>query len=112
MRREEKGVRDGKEAAGKAGTGAGPSVISGSRLRPLNAPLPLRVEVGEDGFPTVVRLDHRPRSVTSVREAWRIDDEWWRRPISRWYLTLVLEDGRLVTVFRDLVGGGWYLQEG
>ncbi len=43
-------------------------------------------------------------------------EEWWReRPIRRTYFTLVVEDGRAVTVFRDELGGleaggGWFEQ--
>ena len=48
----------------------------------------------------------------AVLEVWRIDDEWWRRPIHRRYLSLLLEGGRPVTVFQDLMDGSWYLQEG
>jgi hypothetical protein len=42
-------------------------------------------------------------------KTWRIDDEWWRtRPVSRLYYSLLLEDGRTVTVYRDLVSGRWF----
>ena len=44
-------------------------------------------------------------------ENWRIDDEWWReRPVSRVYYSLLLEEGRTVTVYRDLVRGKWWRQ--
>jgi hypothetical protein len=46
----------------------------------------------------------------AVRERWRIDDEWWRHPLSREYLTMVLEDGRSLTLYLDLVQGGWWIQ--
>jgi hypothetical protein len=48
--------------------------------------------------------------VEAVRETWRIDDEWWRRPISRVYHTVVLEDGKSVTLYQDLAAGGWFMQ--
>jgi hypothetical protein len=48
--------------------------------------------------------------VASVRESWRIDDEWWRRPISRLYHDVVMESGQPVILYRDLVDGGWYVQ--
>ena len=51
-----------------------------------------------------------PYRVASILEEWRIDDEWWRTPISRRYVTLVLENGRTVTIYEDLVEGGWYRQ--
>ena len=46
----------------------------------------------------------------TVRETWRIDDEWWRRLLSRRYHDVVLEDGRCVTLYQDLVEQRWYLQ--
>jgi len=46
-----------------------------------------------------------------VLETWRIDDEWWReRAVSRTYFSLLLEDGRTVTLFRDLVSRRWWQQ--
>jgi hypothetical protein len=53
-----------------------------------------------------------PRRVARIREIWQIDDEWWRDPVSRRYATLILEDGLTATVYRDLMTGRWYLQEG
>jgi hypothetical protein len=49
--------------------------------------------------------------VESIVETWRIDDEWWReKPVSRQYWRVVLEDGRVVDVYRDLVVGNWWRQ--
>jgi hypothetical protein len=53
----------------------------------------------------------RQLGVEAVRETWRIDDEWWRREISRRYHTVVLEGGRSLTLYQDLTRGGWYLQD-
>ena len=40
---------------------------------------------------------------------WR--DEWWReRPVSRLYFEVALEDGRTLTVYRDLANCEWYRQ--
>ena len=51
------------------------------------------------------------RDVSAVQDRWRLDDEWWReRPISRLYHTLVLEDGTLLVVYRDLLADAWYAQ--
>jgi len=81
------------------------------RVRPLNRPRPLRVEAGEDGRPIAVYLSGRRYAVESVLEAWRIDDEWWReRAISRVYFSLLLEDGRTVTVYCDLLRKRWFRQ--
>jgi hypothetical protein len=49
--------------------------------------------------------------VESVVETWRIDDEWWReKAVSRRYWRVVLEDGRVVDVYRDLITGKWWRQ--
>ena len=49
--------------------------------------------------------------VDTVREEWVVEDRWWTaRPLRRRYFEVVLIDGRNVVLFRDLVGGGWFLQ--
>ncbi len=81
------------------------------RIRPLNRPRPVRVEAGEDGQPIAVYLSNRRYAMETVLEIWRIDDEWWReRPVSRVYFSLLLEGGRTVTVYRNLVSGRWAMQ--
>jgi hypothetical protein len=50
--------------------------------------------------------------VAVVRERWRIDDEWWRRTISREYRTIVLDDGKVITLYHDLLDGAWFAQRG
>jgi hypothetical protein len=65
------------------------------------------------GVPIAVRTERRFRAVEAVRETWRIDDEWWRRPIARRYWALVLDGGALVTVYRDLEAEPprWFVQD-
>ena len=64
------------------------------------------MEADEQGRPIAVYLSGQRLAVEAVLETWRIDDEWWReRPVSRLYFGLLLEDGRTVTVYRDLVTG-------
>jgi hypothetical protein len=75
--------------------------------RRLGAPKPAAVAAGERGVPAAVDAV----AVDSVREEWVVEDRWWTgRPLRRRYFELVLIDGRNVVVFRDLVGGGWFLQ--
>jgi hypothetical protein len=57
-----------------------------------------------------VRGSERTGKVAAIRETWRIDDEWWRRPISRLYYEVVLENGRILTLYHDLLEGGWWEQ--
>ena len=82
-------------------------------LRPLGQPFSVDVRTDDAGEPTHVRLPGKPaRRVDALREAWRIDDEWWRQPISREYRAVVLDDGRPLTLYHDLLDGRWYAQKG
>ena len=55
----------------------------------------------------------RWRKILEVLDTWRIEDEWWRKqPVSRLYYRVVLEDGTMVGLFKDLVSGDWYSQRG
>jgi hypothetical protein len=61
-------------------------------------------------------------AVSSILDRWRIDDEWWRpapqgaptesgrKPISRMYFHVMLASGQIVTLFQDLIEGGWFVQ--
>lgn len=90
-----------------------PVMNNRQRLRPLGAPKAVSVRTDEHGDPTYVRLPGKTaRRVEAVRERWRIDDEWWRALISREYRVVVLDDGRNLTLYQDLLDGEWYVQKG
>jgi len=57
----------------------------------------------------VLSLSHA-RRIDEIIETWRIDDEWWRTPISRRYVEVVLEGGGHVVLFEDLTIGQWFMQ--
>ena len=80
------------------------------RLRPLGFPSPIHVRINLKGQPTEIGLQDRRRggNVASIQEIWRIDDEWWRNSISRLYYQVVLENGKIMTLYRDLTDGCWY----
>ena len=48
--------------------------------------------------------------VAEVVDEWLVEDEWWRTPVARRYLQLVLADGRLLTLFEDRITADWYAQ--
>lgn len=78
-----------------------------TRPRRIGLPDLTRVRADEGGVPAAV--DGSP--VDSVREQWVVEDRWWAsRPLRRRYFELVLEDGRNVVVFRDLVARKWFSQ--
>ena len=73
----------------------------------VGAPQPASVEANDRGTPAAVESV----VVDTLREEWVVEDRWWTgRPLRRRYFELVLVDGRNVVVFRDLVGGAWFLQ--
>jgi len=80
------------------------------RLRPLNQPRPIDVEADESGEPQAVVLGRERLAVAAVQDRWRIDEEWWRKEVSRMYFSLLLEDGRTLTIYRDLATGRWSQQ--
>ena len=48
--------------------------------------------------------------MVAVLDRWRIDDEWWRKPISRLYYEVECEDGTRETIYCDLLQNAWYRQ--
>jgi hypothetical protein len=72
------------------------------------------VELNGRGVPAGLALKSEDAGgrwrVESTGEIWRVDDEWWRRPISRRYFEVMLEGGKHVTLFEDLTTGEWFMQ--
>jgi hypothetical protein len=71
-------------------------VRSGSAASPTSARPPVPPPVGR---------------VADILEVWRIDDEWWRTPIARRYVDVVLESGAHVVLLEDLHTGAWFVQQ-
>jgi len=89
------------------------------RLRAVNEPQPVTVEFDASGVMTVGRPDPkglpdgRGRTVgkvDAILESWRIDDEWWRHMIARAYLEVIMEGGKRLVLFQDLITGQWFVQ--
>ncbi len=88
------------------------------RLKTLGFPFPVHVRMDRERYPVEVRHSGRFGSgqqrsggkVISIHEIWRIDDEWWRQPISRLYYQVILENGKMMTLYQDLTSGSWYAQ--
>src|SRR6266576_4467084 len=83
------------------------------RLRALNAPHRVEVELDANGQPIGIRDSkyETRRPVEAIGEVWRIDDEWWRMPIRRRYVEAILEGGKRVVLFEDLTMGAWWMQK-
>lgn len=81
------------------------------KLRSLNRPRAAKVEAAESGEPSALHVSGQRIAVESVLDVWRVEDEWWReRPVSRMYYRVLLEDGRVVDLYRALGSGRWYRQ--
>lgn len=104
------------------------------QLRPLNVPQRVKVELDDTGLPAAVVAGYRPtmlppyrpqadedqsermeseatgKSVESIIEVWRVDDEWWREPISRRCVEVILEGGKHVVLYEDLTTNDWFMQ--
>ena len=65
---------------------------------------------GPDCLPRAKRGDRTVGRVEAILESWRIDDEWWRHMIARAYLEVILEGGKRLVLFQDLITGQWFLQ--
>jgi hypothetical protein len=80
-------------------------------LIPINQPVPIEVKEGNHHTPQAIQLKGQWVRVGMIADLWEIDEEWWReKPIGRRYYRVVTEDERIVTIFWDLVDGGWYRQ--
>ena len=90
---------------------------AGTAFQPLNMPVAVDVRVSAEGRPIGVALARKgrrsnPMKVDRIVDLWDVEDEWWRKePVRRRYFRVLLEGGRVVTLFRDLKSGSWFQQE-
>ena len=83
--------------------------MGASPLRYLSPPRPVRVVAGPTGVPCAVLADGRRRAVVAVRDEWLVQDRWWTdQPVDRHFFEIVLEPGRVVTVYRDTRADAWF----
>ncbi len=85
------------------------TAVRPDRLRALNQPRPLDVKCDSE-LPVAISQNGRWVPVAEIVDVWMVEDDWWRAPAARRYLHLMLADGRSMTIFEDLIAGGWYLQ--
>ena len=80
-------------------------------VRCLNLPRPVQVTVDpQSGLPVTLRERNRCHEVECVHDSWDVDDEWWRVPISRHYVQVILRDGAVRTLFHDRDADRWFEQ--
>ncbi len=82
------------------------------RVRCLNLPRPVQVTVdAQSEVPVALVQRNRRRAIECVQDSWDVDDEWWRDPISRYYIRVILRDGAIRTLFHDRIADRWFAQE-
>ena len=94
------------------------TALRADRLRAVNVPRPVAVELNAGGEPTLFRRSRdngdgqetKAAVVEAILQSWRVDDEWWRQLISRRYFEVALEGGGRVVLFEDRVSGEWFVQ--
>ena len=80
-------------------------------VRCLNLPRPVQVTIDpQSGLPVTLRERNRRHEVECVQDFWYVDDEWWRTPISRHYVQVILRDGAIRTLFHDRIADRWFEQ--
>ncbi len=100
--------------------------VRAHRLRPLNTPRRVFVELSEHGRPVAVLEMPTPtpgaspglgdgqlairREVEAVGEIWRVDDEWWRQPLCRRYVEVVMKGGKHTVLYQDITTNEWFEQ--
>jgi hypothetical protein len=72
--------------------------------------LPIVVCVDALATPELFTWDRSTHQVERVLRRWRIDQQWWEERIAREYFLLRTESGLLLTMYRNVITGGWYLQ--
>ncbi|HSH22294.1 MAG TPA: hypothetical protein VK992_06750 [Candidatus Caenarcaniphilales bacterium] len=68
----------------------------------------INVDLDAHGRPSVLRWAGGAEQV-AVCNQWRIEEAWWRRPVSRDYYKLVGER-LLALVYLDRLDGSWHLE--
>ena len=79
-------------------------------VTPLYLPKEIDVVANSSGEPAAANWNNTRKQVAAIRNVWRVDDEWWREEVSRQYFQVELQNGPVMTVFRDLISDKWYQQ--
>jgi hypothetical protein len=77
-------------------------------LRPFRPPLAARVELRNEAPEFVSAAGIRGR-VTDRAGPWHASGDWWDAGWSRAEWDVALSGGELYRIFRDQLGGGWFV---
>ncbi|MCL5677635.1 MAG: hypothetical protein M1602_07240 [Firmicutes bacterium] len=55
-------------------------------------------------------VERRWQPVEAIQDHWRVEDQWWRQPLSRYYYEVRLSSGIIDVLYQDRISGAWFLQ--
>ena len=71
--------------------------------------MPVKVQEDGEQRPVAVTLLGELLAVGSIEERWEDVEDWWKdNPMVKLHYQVSLGDGRQLTLFRNVVTGGWY----
>jgi hypothetical protein len=74
--------------------------------------VPITVTTDRQGQPQLFYWQGRSHPIRTIIAERRVDVHWWQNDrVWRHYYTLTSQTGLMVTIFRDLLADGWYLQQ-
>lgn len=71
---------------------------------------PIKVLLSQEQNPEFFYWQGQQHQVLEIVKKWRIQTDWWRKPIWRDYFKMITHSGLLVVVYHDLQTTTWYLQ--
>ena len=75
----------------------------------VQVPMPCKVQEDAEQRPVSVRLLGKLLAVESIEERWEDAGDWWKdNPLVRVTYQVTLEDGQRLTIFKNMLTGGWY----
>ena len=71
--------------------------------------MPTKVQEDAEQRPVAVTLYGLSVPVESIEERWEDEEFWWRdNPVVRVTYQVTFEDGQRLTIFKNMLTGGWY----
>ena len=86
------------------------SIARSSTATPIPQPqMPTKVQEDAEQRPVTVTLMGKLLAVESIMERWEDEVFWWRNdPVVRVTYRVSLRDGQEITIFKNMLTGGWY----
>ncbi len=84
--------------------------ISSKIAHHQSSPIFVFVDAAAGSSPAFIIWRGRKESI-KVCNHWRVEDAWWKGGVSREYYKLITRSKMIMVVYRDCLGGGWYIEK-